>query len=67
VQAGMRAIIWRDDFRVINNKFKETIREELKDGMQILFRASISFHPNHGLSLQILDVEPSFTLGEMAR
>jgi exodeoxyribonuclease VII large subunit len=35
--------------------------------MQILFRCSVGFHAVYGLSLDIEDIEPSYTLGEMAR
>ncbi len=67
VKAEMRSIIWRTDFRRLNRAFREVAKEELKDGMQILFRAQVSFHPKYSLSLNILDIEPAFTLGEMAR
>lgn len=67
VKAEMRAIIWRDDFRRMNQYFSEVVKAELRDGMQILFKATVSFHPQHGLSLNIIDIEPTFTLGEMAR
>ncbi len=66
LQAQMRATIWAADFQRINRKFQKITSNELKEGMFILFRASISFHPVYGLSLQIRDIEPSFTLGEMA-
>ncbi|MDZ7775325.1 MAG: exodeoxyribonuclease VII large subunit [Bacteroidales bacterium] len=67
VKAEMRAIIWRNDFKRLNHAFKEVVKEELKDGMQLLFRANVNFHPKYSLSLNIVDIEPSFTLGEMAR
>lgn len=67
VQAEMRSIIWKGDFRKLNKQFRDVVKEELKDGMQILFRATVNFHPKYSLSLNIVDIEPSFTLGEMAR
>ncbi len=66
IQAQMRATIWAADFRNINKLFIETTGESLKEGMSVLFRATIGYHPVYGLSLQIWEVEPSFTLGEMA-
>ena len=45
----------------------EVAREPLKDGLQILFFASVRFHPQYGLSLQINDIDPTYTLGQMAR
>ncbi|MFP4288464.1 MAG: exodeoxyribonuclease VII large subunit [Bacteroidales bacterium] len=66
VQAQMRSTIWAADYNHINKKFLETAGETLREGMEILFRASVTFHPLYGLSLQIWEVEPAFTLGQMA-
>jgi len=67
IQAEMRSIIWKSDFRRLSQQFREVVKEDLKDGMTILFKAQVGFHPKYGLSLNLLDIEPSFTLGEMAR
>ncbi len=66
VQAQMRATIWAADYKLINRQFTEITGEPIKEGMSILFRASVTYHPLYGLSLQIWEVEPAFTLGEMA-
>lgn len=67
VVTQFRAIIWGDIFQSINQQFKEATGKPLQDGMNILFLASITFHPQYGLSLHIHEIEPSFTLGEMTR
>lgn len=67
IQAEMRSIIWKSNFRRLSKQFREVVNEELKDGMMILFRATVNFHQKYGLSLNISEIEPSFTLGEMAR
>jgi len=41
--------------------------EPLKDWISIMFMAKIDYSPLHGLSLSILDIEPSFTLGELEK
>ncbi len=64
--AQFRGNIWASDYININNKFIKITGEALKDGMLILCKVSVSFHPVYGLSLTIIDIEPSFTLGEMA-
>jgi exodeoxyribonuclease VII large subunit len=65
--AQIRATIWAGPFQSISRKFLEVTREPLSDGMKVLFLASVNFHPTHGLTLQISDIDPSFSLGEMAR
>ncbi len=65
--AQIRATIWAGPFQLINRKFLEITRENLSDGMKVLVLATVVFHPVHGLTLQISDIDPSFSLGEMAR
>jgi exodeoxyribonuclease VII large subunit len=67
IRAEMRGTIWANDFIRINNNFIKITREPLKEGIQILFRALVKYHAVYGLSLQIVDIDPSYTLGEMAR
>ncbi len=67
VRAQIRANIWAGNYKNIQQKFKAVTGEPLKDGLKILFLAKVNYHEHYGLALNILDVEPSFTLGEMAR
>jgi exodeoxyribonuclease VII large subunit len=67
VLAQMKATIWKDDFITINRAFQHVLHEPLKDGIKILFLATISFDPTHGLALRIMDVDPSFTLGDLEK
>jgi len=66
VVAQMRATLWAGDYKLINQKFIEVTGESLSEGMAILFQTSVTYHPVYGLSLQIQQIEPSFTLGQMA-
>ncbi len=66
IQAQMRATIWATDYSRLNRLFTEVTGDKLREGISILFRASVTYHPVYGLSLQIHDIEPAFTLGEMA-
>jgi len=67
VLAQIRSTIWAGQFNEINNKFLNITKEPLSDGMTVLIRTSVSYHPVYGLGLHINDIEPSFTLGEMAK
>lgn len=67
IRAQMRGTIWAGNYQRIAAKFLEITREPLKDGLQILFFATVKFHPQYGLSLQISDIDPTYTLGQMAR
>jgi exodeoxyribonuclease VII large subunit len=63
--AQIKSTIWRDDYQNINRNFLRILKEPLKDGIKILFLAKISFDPAFGLSLQIIDIDPQYTLGDL--
>lgn len=67
VVAQLKANLWKDDFIRINENFLTILKEPLKDGINILFNATINFDPVHGLSLRIIDIDPVFSLGELER
>jgi len=67
IAAQIRANIWADDYNRINREFRRVIQEPLKDGINILFQAKVSFHPLYGLSLHISHIDPSYTLGDLER
>ncbi|HNY03534.1 MAG TPA: exodeoxyribonuclease VII large subunit [Bacteroidales bacterium] len=65
--AEMKATIWREDFRRINQRFQDVLHEPLKNGIKILLFARITFSPLYGLSLAIVDIDPSWSLGELEK
>lgn len=67
VKAQMRGIIWASNLRPINERFQKITGEPLKEGITILCLATIEYDVKYGLALHIQDIEPSYTLGEMAR
>ncbi len=67
VIAQVKSTLWKEDFNRINQHFQHILKENLKDGIKILFLAKITFDAEHGLSLRILDIDPSYTLGDLER
>lgn len=65
--AQIRATIWAYDYRKLSHKFQMATSESFKQGMKILLLAGIAFHEVYGLSLNIRDIDPTYTMGEMAR
>ncbi|MEO8719783.1 MAG: exodeoxyribonuclease VII large subunit [Ginsengibacter sp.] len=65
--AQIRAYLWKDNFRRINNDFQRVLKEPLKDGIKILFQAKISFDSSYGLALEIMDIDPGYTLGDLEK
>lgn len=67
VIAQIRATLWKDDYLRINETFKNVVKEPLKDGIKILFCAKIGFDPIYGLTLRIIDIDPSYALGDLEK
>jgi len=67
VIAQLKSILWKSDFQRINESFLTLLKEPIKDGIKILFCAAVTFDPSYGLSLRIIDIDPSFSLGELER
>jgi exodeoxyribonuclease VII large subunit len=67
VTAQIKATIWAYEYRKLGSKFEKATGGPLKPGMRVLLRAEVTFHEVYGLSLNIRDIDPSYTLGEMAR
>ncbi len=65
-RARVRAIIWNKRYIFLKSFFENVTGEDLKEGMKVLVRIKIEYHELYGLSLIISDIDPSFTIGEMA-
>ena len=66
IKARVRAIIWNKKYRFLKPLFESGTGESLKEGLKILVKVQIEYHELYGLSLNITDLDPAFTLGEMA-
>jgi exodeoxyribonuclease VII large subunit len=64
--AKARANIWAYHFRMLHPYFKSMTGHELAAGLKVMVRVSASFHELYGFSLQISDINPSFTAGDLA-
>ncbi|HZK03692.1 MAG TPA: exodeoxyribonuclease VII large subunit [Bacteroidaceae bacterium] len=62
-----RATIWSGVFREIKPRFEKETGQRLSAGMNILVRVRVEFHELYGLSLNILDIDPTYTMGDMER
>ena len=67
VTAKLRANIWAYTYRVISGWFESVTGHPLQAGLKVLVHAQVTFHEVYGLSLNIRDIDPNFTLGERAR
>ncbi len=64
--ARTSARIWQSQVDAINRKFSQGTGANLEAGIKVLVYARVEFHAQYGLALFIDDIDPTYTLGDMA-
>lgn len=64
--AKARGTIWNSVFRLLKPYFEETTGQIFTSGIKVLVQVSVSFHELYGYSLTVQDIDPGYTLGDMA-
>ncbi len=67
ITAKSRATIWAYTFRMIKPYFETSTGRELTAGLKIMVNVTVEFHEIYGLSLNIIDIEPTYTIGDLAK
>lgn len=65
--AKIKAIIWGNQFRFLNARFKQVTGRNIGNDMKIMVCLSVNYSPQYGLTVVINDINPEFTLGDMER
>ena len=65
--ARASAKCWQNTWSVISPYFEKVTGQRLRSGMNVLMLVSANFHPAYGFSWIISDIDPTYTLGDMAR
>ena len=67
IAAKLRATCWQHVYHLLSAYFANETGQTLAVGMQVLLQVEVSFHAVYGLSLNIVGIDPTFTLGDLAR
>ncbi|AII51018.1 exodeoxyribonuclease VII large subunit [Hymenobacter sp. APR13] len=67
LKAQARATIWSQRYQQLAPAFAEHTGQELRPGLKIMVRVQVKFHEQYGLSLDVLALDPTYTVGELAR
>jgi exodeoxyribonuclease VII large subunit len=65
--AKAKANIWRGTWLKLKPYFEAQTGETLKVGMKVLLQVTVTFHEVYGYSLVVQDIDPTYTMGDMAR
>lgn len=64
--ARARGMIFAHLFRFIKPFFEEMTGQSFVSGIKVKVKVSISFHESYGYALNVKEIDPAYTLGEMA-
>lgn len=65
--AKARMNCWARQYNIISLRFLQETGEEIRAGLKVMALVRVTFHELYGYSLQLLDLDPTYTLGDMAR
>jgi exodeoxyribonuclease VII large subunit len=65
--AKVRATCWSNVYTLLSAYFTQETGQALRAGMQVLIEVSIEFHAVYGLSLNIWNIDPTYTIGDLAK
>ena len=65
--AKMRATCWAGNKELLMAYFESETGQRLQAGMAVLVEVEIQWHAVYGISLSIVGIDPSYTLGDIAR
>ncbi len=67
ISAKMRATCWSNIYSMLSAYFEQQTSRRLCVGMKVLLEVEVSYHNVYGMSLNICNIHPEYTIGDMAR
>lgn len=67
VLAKARATIWARTYRMLKPYFESSTGHKFEAGLKVLLVVSVEFHEVYGFSLNIKDIDPNYTIGDIER
>lgn len=67
ITARIKATIWAFTYRMLRPYFEGSTGYVLSSGIKIMVLVSVEYHPQYSISLNITDIDPSYTLGDLAQ
>ncbi len=65
--AKARGTIWANVYKMLKPYFEQATGQPFTAGIKVLMQVSVEYHEQYGLSLTVHDIDPTYTLGDMAR
>ena len=65
--AKARGTIWSNIYKMLKPYFEQETGQPFTSGIKVLVQVSVEFHELYGYSLTVLDIDPTYTVGDMER
>lgn len=65
--AKVRATCWSNVYHLLSAYFQQETGQVLHIGLQVMLEVSVEFHAVYGLSLNVWNIDPTYTLGDLAK
>lgn len=65
--AKARGSIWAKTFHVLKRYFEMETQQTFRSGLNVLVCVTVEFHELYGFSLNVVDIDPTYTLGDMVK
>ena len=65
--AKVRATCWSNVYHLLSAYFRQETGQVLHIGLQVMLEVSVEFHAVYGLSLNVWNIDPTYTLGDLAK
>lgn len=65
--AKARGIIWNNVYQLLKPYFERETGQAFVSGIKVLVKVTVDFHELYGYSLTVVDIDPTYTLGDMVR
>ena len=67
IVARARITCWARNYNMLRLRFQKEAGETLRQGLQVKLLVQVNFHEQYGYSLNVVDIDSSFTLGDLAK
>ncbi|MEA2042443.1 MAG: exodeoxyribonuclease VII large subunit [Bacteroidota bacterium] len=67
LKAKARATVWAYTYRMLKPYFNSVTGEDMQEGMKVSLTVSVTHHPVYGMSLNVTDIDPEYTLGDIEK
>lgn len=65
--AKVRATCWSNVYHLLAAYFLQETGQSLHTGLQVMLEVSVEYHAVYGLSLNVWNIDPTYTLGDLAK